>query len=153
MFLEGNVFHGVVRYERMKSWAKFSQNAIVLYCPKRTTTRIGHLSSSTKNKQKTKKVSPSDRKFVVQQYIKSVLAHYDPNPWENLWSLSQKWNNSSTFTKTKGWWQHALVTCAKWALPRCAITTISRFANRYTFYGLTKTGKFWQTLKLIRIDT
>ena len=70
---------------------------------KRTTTRIGHLSSSTKNKQKTKKVSPSDRKFVVQQYIKSLLVHYDPNPWENLWSLSQKWNNSSTFTKTKGW--------------------------------------------------
>ena len=46
---------------------------------KRTTTRTGHLSSSTKNKQKPKKVSPSDRKFVVQQYIKSLLVHYDPN--------------------------------------------------------------------------
>ena len=39
---------------------------------KRTTTRIGHLSSSTKNKQKTKKIPPYDRKFVVQQHIKSL---------------------------------------------------------------------------------
>ena len=38
---------------------------------KRTTTRIGHLSSSTKNKQKkTKKIPPYDKKFVVQQHIK-----------------------------------------------------------------------------------
>ena len=38
---------------------------------KRTTTRIGHLSSSTKNKQKKpKKIPPYDKKFVVQQHIK-----------------------------------------------------------------------------------
>ena len=65
------------------------QNAIVLYCPflfiwnhtfpspievsinmegsKRTTLCIGHLSSSTKNKQKTKKIPPYDKMFVVQQ--------------------------------------------------------------------------------------
>ena len=36
---------------------------------KRTTICIGHLSSSTKNKQKTKKIPPYDKKFVVQQYI------------------------------------------------------------------------------------
>ena len=30
---------------------------------------------------------------------------------------------------------------------RCASTVISRFVNRYTFEGLMKTGKFWQTLK------
>ena len=39
---------------------------------KRTTTCIGHLSSSTKNKQKTKKISHGDSNFVVQQYIKSL---------------------------------------------------------------------------------
>ena len=40
---------------------------------KRTTTRTGHLSSSTKNKQKNKKkMPPYDKKFVVQQYIKSL---------------------------------------------------------------------------------
>ena len=39
---------------------------------KRTTTCIGHLSSSTKNKQKTKKIQLYDRKFVDQQYIKSL---------------------------------------------------------------------------------
>ena len=65
-------------------------NAILLYCPflfidnlklpssisfpinmegsRRTTTRLGHLSSSTQNKQKTKKTQPYDRKFVEQQY-------------------------------------------------------------------------------------
>ena len=74
VFLKGNIFHGVARYERMKNWAKFAQNAILLHCPflfienltfpssisfpvnmegsKRNTTCIGHLSSSTKNKQK-----------------------------------------------------------------------------------------------------
>ena len=39
---------------------------------KKTTTGIGHISSSTKNKQKTKKIPPYDRKFVVQQHIKSL---------------------------------------------------------------------------------
>ena len=39
---------------------------------KRTTTCIGHLFSSTKNKQKTKKIQLYDRKFVDQQYIKSL---------------------------------------------------------------------------------
>ena len=39
---------------------------------KRTTTCIGHLSSSTKNNQKTKKIQLYDRKFVDQQYIKSL---------------------------------------------------------------------------------
>ena len=80
VFLKRNIFHNVARYERMKSWAKFTQNAILLYCPflfieklilpsfisfpinmegsKRTATRIVHLSSSTKNKQKTKKIEP-----------------------------------------------------------------------------------------------
>ena len=38
---------------------------------KRTSTRIGHLSSS-KKQQKTKNIPPHDRKFVVQQYIKSL---------------------------------------------------------------------------------
>ena len=93
-FLTGNIMHGVVRYERMKSWAKFTQNAILLYClflfmesltfpssisfpidmerSKRTTTRIGHLYSSTKNKQKGKKIQPYDRRFAIQQYIKSL---------------------------------------------------------------------------------
>ena len=38
---------------------------------KRTTTRIAHLSSLTKNKQKNpKKISPYDKRLVVQQYIK-----------------------------------------------------------------------------------
>ena len=38
---------------------------------KRTTTRIGHLSSSTKNKQKKAKTIPLyDKKFAFQQYIK-----------------------------------------------------------------------------------
>ena len=77
VYLKGIIIHGVVRYERMKSWAKFTQNAILLYGPflliqnltfpssisfpinmegsKRTTTRIDHLYSSTKNKQKNKK--------------------------------------------------------------------------------------------------
>ena len=45
---------------------------------RRTATRIGHLTSSTKNKQKKKKnqkkkkkkkIQPYDRKFVVQKYI------------------------------------------------------------------------------------
>ena len=76
MFLKWNIFRSVVRYERMKCWAKFTQNATLLYCPflfienftspssisfpinmegsKRTTTRIGHLSSSTKNKLENK---------------------------------------------------------------------------------------------------
>ena len=35
---------------------------------RRTATRLGHLSSSTQNKQKTKKTQPYDRKFVEQQY-------------------------------------------------------------------------------------
>ena len=77
VYLKGIIIHGVVRYERMKSWAKFTQNAILLYCPflfienltfpssisfpmnmegsKRTNTSIGHLYSSTKNMQKNKK--------------------------------------------------------------------------------------------------
>ena len=77
VFLKGNIFHGVARYERMKNWAKFAQNAILLHCPflfienltfpssisfpmnmegsKRTNTSIGHLYSSTKNMQKNKK--------------------------------------------------------------------------------------------------
>ena len=33
---------------------------------KRTATCIGHLSSSTKNKQKTKNILPYDKKFVTQ---------------------------------------------------------------------------------------
>ena len=130
-----NIFHDIVRYERMKSWVIFTQNAILLYCSflfienltfprlpfhflsnwppnpnpkkekvrkvspylissffhtlswryflwlaalffpsnmkgsKRTTTRFGHLCSSTKKSKKTKK-QPYDRKFVVKQYIK-----------------------------------------------------------------------------------
>ena len=71
------------------------QNAILLHClflfienvtfppsisflinmegSKRTTTRIGHLYSSTTKKAKNqKKIQPYDRKFVVQQYIKSL---------------------------------------------------------------------------------
>ena len=41
---------------------------------KRTTTRTGHLPSSTKNWQKLKKklIQPDDRKTVVKQYIKSL---------------------------------------------------------------------------------
>ena len=40
---------------------------------KGTTTRVGHLCSSTKKKQKKKKkIQPYDRKFVVKQYIKSI---------------------------------------------------------------------------------
>ena len=43
----------------------------------RTTTRINHLSSSTKSKQKqnktkTKKIQPYDGKFFAKQYIKSL---------------------------------------------------------------------------------
>ena len=75
-----------------KYGAKFTQNAILLYClflfienltfpssisfainmerSKRNTTCIGHLYSSTKNEQKNKKIQLYDRKFVVQQYIK-----------------------------------------------------------------------------------
>ena len=38
---------------------------------KRTTTRIGHLSSSTKKEAKnTKKIPAYEKKFVVQQHIK-----------------------------------------------------------------------------------
>ena len=37
---------------------------------KRTTTLIGHLSSSKKKGKKTKKIPPYDRKIVVRQYIK-----------------------------------------------------------------------------------
>ena len=49
---------------------------------KGTTTRVGHLCSSTKKKQKKKKkIQPYDRKFVVKQYIKSIWIHYDSNPW------------------------------------------------------------------------
>ena len=77
VFLEGNIFHGVVTNETMNSWARFTRNAIILYYPflfiekltfpssisfsinmegsKRTTTGIGHLSSSTENKQKKQK--------------------------------------------------------------------------------------------------
>ena len=75
--LKGNIIRGAVREERIKSWAKFTQNAILLYClflfmenltflpsisfpinmegSMRATTHIGHLYSSTKNKQINKK--------------------------------------------------------------------------------------------------
>ena len=39
---------------------------------KTTTTHIDHLSSSTKNNQKTGKIQPYGRKFVVPQYMKSL---------------------------------------------------------------------------------
>ena len=39
---------------------------------KRTTTRLGHLYSATKNKQKNKKDTPYDRKFAAQLYITSL---------------------------------------------------------------------------------
>ena len=78
LVLKENIFHVryIVTYERMKNWAKFTQNAILLHClflfienltfpssisfpinmegSKTPTTCIGHLSSSTKNKQKKK---------------------------------------------------------------------------------------------------
>ena len=76
MLLKRNILHGIVRYERIKNWAKFTQNAILLYClflfienltflsfisfpinmeeSEKTTTGIGHLSSSIKTSKKNK---------------------------------------------------------------------------------------------------
>ena len=72
---------------------------------KRTTTRIGHLYSSTKNKQQNKKDTTLWQKV-----------HYGSNPWENLWPWLQKWKNNSTLRKIKDCRQHALVNCVNWAL-------------------------------------
>ena len=72
VFLEGNNLHSVLRYERMKNWINFSRKMLYYYTvpfsfpssirfsinmerSKRTTTRIGHLPSSTKSKQKNPK--------------------------------------------------------------------------------------------------
>ena len=43
---------------------------------KRTSTRIGLLYSSTKKMQKNEKIQSYNRKFVVQQFIKSLQVHY-----------------------------------------------------------------------------
>ena len=40
---------------------------------KRTSTRIGHFYCSLKNKQKNKMIQSYNRKFVVQQHIKSFI--------------------------------------------------------------------------------
>ena len=93
MLLKANIFQRVIKYKRIKSWAKFTQNTALLNCPflfiynltlpssnsfpinmegsKRITTRIDHLSWSTSTgKKKSEKKQPYDRTFVVQKYIK-----------------------------------------------------------------------------------
>ena len=66
---------------------------------KRTTTRIGHFSSSTKNKQnkKQKKDTNYDRKFVVKQQIRSLYVHYDSNPWGKTCGIRRR-NETMTHT-------------------------------------------------------
>ena len=58
-----------------------------------------------------------------------LSVHNDSNPWENLWSSSEKWNNNSTFTKTENRRQHALVTCAERALQMGRLIVAVRVLN------------------------
>ena len=118
----------------------------------RTVTRIGHLSSSEKQ-GKDKKDTTLWQKVCCSTTHQIALSSLWPQPVGKLEAFAAEMENNSTFTKTKDCRQHALVTCVKWALPRRAITGISRFVNRYIFQGLMKTGKFGQTSKLIRTKT
>ena len=98
---------------------------------KRTTTRTGHLSSSTKNKQKKK----NKKKTTLWQKVSCPTIHQIA--LSSLWiqpegksvAFVAEMDNNSTFTKTKDCRQHALVTCVKWALQVVRLLVTVRVLN------------------------
>ena len=101
MYLKGIIIHGVVRYERMKSWAKFTQNAILLYCPFLFIENLTfpssisfpiNLEGSTRTalvfvifalQQKT-----SIKKKKIQPYAKSLLSNNTPNRFKLIMTIN-----------------------------------------------------------------
>ena len=82
----------------------------------RTTTRIGHLWSSTKNKQnqtnKIQKIS-CDRSLLSSNTSNHFKLITSLTRGENLWPPSEKWNDDSYLQETKDCKQHTPVTYAK----------------------------------------
>ena len=95
---------------------------------KRTTTRVGHLSSSTKNKQTNKQTNKQKRKNLMIECLLSISTSncfkftMTPTSWKSLWPPSQ----NQTFKQTKDCRQHALVTSVNWDLKVGTLLVIFR---------------------------
>ena len=135
----------------MKSWAKFTRNGILLYCPflfienlnswlpfiflwmwkdlRELLLLLAMFPLQQKTSKKNKKVTTLWKKVSWPTIHQITLSSLRLNLWENLWPSSQKWNFNSTFTKTKDYWQHALVTCGKWVLKAGRLLVTVRVLN------------------------
>ena len=102
LYLISQLLYTLSQRQLLRLSALFFPNNMEGY--KRTTTRFGHLCSSTKNKQKKKrnKIQPYNRKFVFKQFIKSLKVHYYSNPCEKLVeNLRRNGTMIHTFRKSK----------------------------------------------------
>ena len=141
MLLKANIFQRVIRYKRIKSWAKSTQNTALLNClflfmynltlpysiwfpinmegSKRITTRIDHLSWSTSTGEKNQKRCNLMTELLL---FKNTSNCYGSNLWESLWPSSQKRNNNSTFRKIKDCRHNAPVTKRVLKVSRLLVT-------------------------------
>ena len=115
-------------YERMNSWVILTQNVILIYCPFQTSTRMV-IFTLQQNQSKIKKDTTFWQKVCCPTIHQIALSSLRLQPWENLWPWSHKWNNNSTFRKIKDCRQHAIVTCAKWALKVGSLLVTVRVLN------------------------